>query len=219
MAQEDLKISDCPSLLAVNQTPATLSVGDEISINNGAVQLDSDKARMEKSFSRAQFGTTITITPTIHPPDDEDENPQGFVTLVTDITFDTTKPSDNERPAVTKRRIENEVRVADGETIILGGLRRKTGEEGSEKIPFFGEIPGIGKLFGSTKTSEATSEMFIFITPRIIDDPKSDLAKTKNLLLEKRAGDTEDFMKKLREAKHKEKQMLFENSLKLFFDK
>ncbi len=219
MAQEDMKIADCPSITAVNQTPATISVVDEISINNGAVHIDSDKeSRLEKSFTRAQFGTTITITPTIHPPDDE-EGAKGYVTLITDVSFDSTKPSSNERPSITKRKIENEVRVADGETIILGGLRRKTEEEGSEKIPFLGEIPGIGKLFGSTKISDATSEMFIFITPKIINDPKHDFEKIKNLLLEKRAGDTDEFINKLNEAKTKEKQTLFENSIKLFFDK
>ena len=56
---------------------------------------------------------------------------KGFVTLLTDVSFDTTKSVVNDRPSVTRRHIENEVRVADGETIILGVLKRKTGEEGS----------------------------------------------------------------------------------------
>jgi general secretion pathway protein D len=216
MAQDDLHIADCPSVLAINQTPATISVVDEISINSGAIQIDTSSGpKLEKSFTRAQFGTTIVLTPTIHLPDEENEN--GFVTLHTDISFDTTKSKENDKPAVTRRHIENEVRVADGETIILGGLRRKTAEEDSEKIPFLGEIPGIGKLFGATRQSNSTSEMFIFITPHIIKDPKIDLEKRKICCLQKRQGDIDDLTQKIEEAKTKEKQKLFEESMKLFF--
>jgi general secretion pathway protein D len=218
MAQDDMHIADCPSIIAVNQTPATISVVDEISINNGAVQIDTSSGpKLEKSFTRAQFGTTIVMTPIIHLPDEDSENSEGFVTLHTDVSFDTTKSKDNDKPAVTRRHIENEVRVADGQTIILGGLRRKTDEEGSEKIPFLGEIPGIGKLFGTTRHSSSTSEMFIFITPHIIKDPKVDLENQRKYFLQKRQGDTDDFVKKLEEAKTLEKQKLFEESLKLFF--
>ncbi|NGX63252.1 MAG: putative type II secretion system protein D [Candidatus Anoxychlamydiales bacterium] len=219
MAQDDMKIADCPSILAINQTPATISIVNEISINNGAVQVNSKSgSKFEKSFSRDQFGTTISMIPTIHLADTEDEDSKDFVTLQTDISFDTTKSSDNDRPNVTRRHIENEVRVADGETIILGGLRRKINEEGSEKIPFLGEIPGIGKLFGSTKLSNSTSEMFIFITPHIVKDPKKSLSEKRQNFLQKRSGDTDEFLEKLENAKKAEKKKLFENSLKLFFE-
>lgn len=220
MAQDDMRIADCPSVLAVNQTPATISVVDEISINNGAVQTDtSSGSKLEKSFTRAQFGTKIVMTPIIHLSDDDNETTDGYVTLHTDVSFDTTKSKDNDKPAVTRRHIENEVRVADGQTIILGGLRRKTGEEGSEKIPFLGEIPGIGKLFGTTRQANSSSEMFIFITPHIIKDPKVDLEKQRNISMQTRQGDIDEFVQKLEEAKTNEKQKLFNESFKLFFEK
>jgi general secretion pathway protein D len=215
LSQNNMKIQDAPSILAVNQTPATISVGDEISINNGATYQDSKK-HQSSSYSREKFGTTIVLTPTIHPPDD-DENAKGFVTIHSDISFDTSKSNRNDRPIITKRHIENEVRVSDGETIILGGLRRKMEENDSEKIPFLGDIPGFGKLFGTNSKSDTATEMFIFITPHIIDDPKEDLKKERQRLLEKRQGDSE-FAKILDEAKKEEKMKIFKNSIKLLFD-
>src|SRR3990172_5707305 len=217
MAQEEMKIADCPTILTVNQTPATISVVDEISLNNGVIQIDATNGgKLEKSFSRAQFGTTIVITPTIH---ENENNEEGFVTLHTDVSFDTTKSSsENDRPNVTRRKIENEVRVADGETIILGGLRRKTNEHGSEKIPFLGEIPGIGKLFGASKSNDTASEMFVFITPHIIKNQSKNLSEAKLDLLKRRPGDTDEFLNKLEFAKKNEKLRLFENSMKLIFD-
>jgi len=216
MAQDDMRIADCPSILAINQTPATISIVEEVSINNGALQIDTPSGpKIEKSFTRAQFGTTIVMTPIIHI--DENENNQAFVTLQTDVSFDTHQSKDNDKPNVTRRHIENEVRVADEETIILGGLRRKTSEEGSEKIPFLGEIPGICKLFGTTKKAFSSSEMFIFITPHIIKDPKINFEKQRKFDLQKRQGDTDEFMQKLNDAKLQERKRLFEQSLKLFF--
>nr|NGX56989.1 putative type II secretion system protein D [Candidatus Anoxychlamydiales bacterium] len=217
MAQNNMRIADAPSILAVNQTPATISVGDEISINNGAISNDSKK-NYNSSYSREKFGTTIVLTPTIHPPDDDETSSKGFVTIHSDISFDTTKSNSNDRPIITKRHIENEVRVSDGETIILGGLRRKMEEKESEKIPFLAELPGIGKLFGTNSTSDTSTEMFIFITPHIIDDPKEDLKKTRQFLLEKRQGDNEEFIKILDEARKEEKIKIFKNSMKLFFN-
>lgn len=222
MAQEDLRINANPSVLAINQTPATISIVEEISINNGAVQVDSHNGNsVEKSYTRAQYGTTLVMTPTIHLSDwDEDEEEQeGFITLNTNITFDTTETSPDGRPPVTRRHIENEVRVADGETIILGGLRRKSSEDKREKIPFLGDIPGIGKLFGTTSATDNNTEMFIFITPRIIRNPIEDLRRIRSTELQKRAGDIPEFLDCVEEARSLEKKKLFEDSIKMVFDK
>lgn len=219
MGQEDLQINASPSVLTTNQTPASISIVEEISINNGVVQVDAGTSGvvLEKSFSRAQYGTVLVLTPTIHMPEDLPETEKGFITLNTDITFDTAQLSEDSRPPVTRRHIVNEIRVADGETIILGGLRRKSQQDSHEKIPFLGDLPGFGKLFGYQRQSEANTEMFIFITPKIVQDPLYDLQIIRKKELEKRAGDIPAFLQRLEEAKRKEKQKIFEDSLNLIF--
>ncbi len=213
MAQEDLQINANPSVLAVNQTVATISVVEEISINNGAVQMDkTGGASLEKSFTRAQYGTKISLTPTIYLPEEGEEDHGGFVSLQTDIAFETTEASKEDRPPVTRRHIVNEVRIGDGETVILGGLRRKSEGASREKIPFLGDLPGLGKLFGLTKSSESHTEMFIFITPHIIRDPVEDLRRLRKLECQKRPGDIPEFLERLEEAKLKGQKKLFENS-------
>jgi general secretion pathway protein D len=221
MTQEDIHLNAAPSVITVNQTPASISIVEEISINNGAAPINTSSGQIafENSFSRAQYGITIVITPTIHSPDREDKNGEGkgFVTLQTNITFDTTKPSMNDRPLVDKRHIENEVRVVDGQTVILGGLRRKSSVDAEEKLPFFGELPGIGKLFGTTKLTDNNTEMIFFITPKIILDPQEELIQLRTEELKKRPGDVPEFLQKVIEARNKEKRKFFENSLKLLF--
>jgi general secretion pathway protein D len=218
MTQNDIRINANPSVVAVNQTPATISIVEELSINNGAIQLDTScGVTVEKSYTRAQYGITLVMTPTIHLP--TDKNSKGYVTLQTNVTFDTTQSSDDDRPPVTRRHVENEVRIADGETVILGGLRRLSSEDTRDKIPFLGDIPGVGKLFGTTTVTESTTEMFIFITPRIIQDPIGDLKKIRQETLEKRPGDIPEFLRTIEAAKKAERRKLFENSIKVFFDK
>jgi general secretion pathway protein D len=216
MTQEDIQLNAAPSVVTVNQTPATISIVEELSINNGAAPIDTNKGiAFEKSFTRSQYGITIILTPTIHTVE---ANEKGLVTLKTNISFDTTKPHPDDRPLVDRRHIENEVRVADGETIILGGLRRKSKQDNEEKIPFFGEIPGFGKLFGSTRLTSHDTEMFFFITPKIVYESKDELIQIRNEELKKRPGDIPEFLVKVDEARNKERKKYFKQSMQLFFN-
>lgn len=218
MAQDDVKITASPSLLTINQTPATISITDEISINNGAAPMDSNKGVIfEKSYSRAQYGITLVMTPTIHDPDMDDPDGKICVTLENNVTFDTIKSDQDSRPDVHKRHIENQVRIIDGQTVIIGGLKRKSSDDHNEKIPFLGEIPGIGKLFGTNTLVSETTEMFIFITPRVIKDPKEDLLRQREYALMQRPGDVPLFLEKLKVARKVEKSRMFEQSFNLFF--
>ena len=219
LAQEDVRINANPTVLAINQTPAIVSIVEEISIDNGAipVQLAAGGVTFERSFTRAQYGITINLTPTIHIAEDS-EGQSGFVTLETNLEFDTTHLTHNDRPPVNRRHIENQVCVADGETVILGGLRRKMEEDSREKIPFLGDLPGIGKLFGLTKMTDTNTEMFVFITPKIIRNPVDDLRRIRQSEYQLRAGDIPEFLERLDEAKNQQRKSLFENSMKMFFD-
>ncbi len=220
LAQEDLRINANPTILAINQTPAQISIVDEISINNGAVVTSGLSNVSEKSYTRTQYGTTILMLPTIHLPDPEENSDYpGFVTLHTDVTFDTPPICLDERPPVVRRHVTNDVQIADGETVILGGLRRKSEENRSEKIPFLGDLPGIGKLFGADKAIDTSTEMYIFITPHIIHDPIDDLRRIRQEEYRKRAGEIPEFLIRLDEAKQKERKALFSNSMKMLFDR
>ena len=209
LGQEDVQINASPSVTTMNQTPATIAIVEEVSIDSGS----NDKK--QRIYSRAQYGITIQITPTINMDDHSNEG--GFVTLETDITFDTPKKSPNDRPDVTRRHIKNQVRIGDGQTVIIGGLRRKNSQDNKESIPFLGEIPGIGKLFSHTAMHDDSTEMFIFITPKIIADPIQDAELVRKVECEKRPGDIPEFLHELVRAQETEKRRLFEGSLSVLF--
>lgn len=217
--QEDVQINANPSVITVNQTPSTISLVEEISINNGAVSCcDGVGAVIQQSYVRAQYGITLVLTPTVHLPDRPWQPGIGSVTLDSNITFDTTRPHPSDRPDVVRRHIANQVRVADGETVILGGLRRRVAETDTEQIPFLGEIPILGKLFSSTKMDDHETEMFIFITPHIVLDPKEELRRLRQQELCKRPGDLPEFLVCIEQAKAREQRRLFARSVQLLTD-
>lgn len=218
LTQDDVQINASPSVTTINQTPATIAIVEEISVNTGVVELDTTQAtRLKDAYARAQYGIIIKITPTIHAFDETllDPNSPNYITLDTDIVFDTVQPSVNNRPDVTRRNIKNQVRVADGETVILGGLRRLNINDGKEAIPFLGEIPGLGKLFSTTSQLDNSTEMFMFITPRIIQDDKEAYENLRCEELCRRPGDVPEFLECVAEGKDCARRRLFEGGLKM----
>ncbi|MCP5492259.1 MAG: type II secretion system protein GspD [Chlamydiales bacterium] len=219
MSQDDIRINATPTITTVNQTPAKLSIVEEISVNNGVAPVETNGVTVfEKSFSRNQYGLTLVITPTVHQPSIEDIDGKYFVTLDAKIAFDNPQESTRaDQPNVDRSTVENQVRVADGEMMIIGGLRRKTAEDAVDKMPFLGEIPGIGKLFGTSKMCDRLRELMVFIKPTVIIDPQEDVRRVRCEELKKRAGDIPEFLECLKEAQDKEKARAIRSSFDIMF--
>jgi len=73
-------------------------------------------------------------------------------------------------PAIDTKRIKTQVRVNNGETLVLGGIF--DGEENAtvDKVPLLGDVPLLGNLFKTTTKANSKTELIIFLTPRIIDE-------------------------------------------------
>lgn len=217
MNQEDIRIHSSPTVTTINQTPATIAIVEEISINNGAAAVNNTGGSVsyQDSYSRAQYGVTLVMTPTVHDPEPDDDENRNYITIDADVTFDTIKSDVAYKPDVNRRHVINQVRVLDGETIIMGGLKRKDSNDKSEKLPFIGEIPGLAKVFGASQMTDQMTDMYIFITPRVIKNSKADLEAIRQEELCRRPGDLPPFLECRKEARLKQKKKLFEQSLKL----
>lgn len=71
---------------------------------------------------------------------------------------------------IDTREVTTTVQVANGETVVLGGIYEQKQSETNEKVPFFGDLPYIGRLFRSKLESNSKNELLIFITPKILQD-------------------------------------------------
>jgi hypothetical protein len=75
-------------------------------------------------------------------------------------------------PTVDTRRADTVALIKDGQTIAIGGLRKRQTSKDISKVPLIGDIPLIGNLFRSSSESVEISELVVLITPRIIGDPQ-----------------------------------------------
>ncbi len=73
-------------------------------------------------------------------------------------------------PIIDTTELNTKVLVGDGRTIVLGGIFQQSTIKGVTKVPFFGDIPFVGRLFRQNIDSEEKQELLIFITPRILSD-------------------------------------------------
>ena len=102
-------------------------------------------------------------------------NADDSVTMYLEPTLDdqvgnVTGPNGEVIPIVTSQYVSTQVRVGDGETIVLGGLVRKDESTALKETPLLSKIPILGKLFQSNTTSKRNSELLVFVTPRIVRD-------------------------------------------------
>ncbi|MBU6429348.1 MAG: hypothetical protein KGR26_10080, partial [Cyanobacteria bacterium REEB65] len=119
-----------------------------------------------RAFSEVGFqdvGQELKITPRI--------DTKGFVTLDLQPTISADSGdvivNGNPVPVIDSRSIQTTMRVKDGESIVIGGLKRKDTTNSVEKMPILGDIPILGRLFQTTTQSEDDSEIIIVVTPHI----------------------------------------------------
>lgn len=76
----------------------------------------------------------------------------------------------SDTPSIEKKEINTLVAVDDGDTLVLGGVFKRNSSKTTEKTPFFGDLPMIGRLFRRDQASTQNEELLIFITPKIVKD-------------------------------------------------
>ncbi|MCW2268646.1 type IV pilus assembly protein PilQ [Pseudomonas sp. JUb96] len=76
----------------------------------------------------------------------------------------------NSVPPIKKNEVNAKVRINDGETIVIGGVYSTVQSKVVDKVPFFGDVPYVGRLFRRDAIQEKKSELLVFLTPRIMSD-------------------------------------------------
>jgi general secretion pathway protein D len=211
LTQENVIVNSAPTVTTLNQTPATIHIVEEISLSTGVVELDtSNNTSLKDAFTRAQYGITIEVTPIIHLASTDPFDQEGFdyVTMITNIYFDEEagNSADPSRPDIIRREVSNTVRVADGESLIIGGLRAKTKTDSRDGVPFICDIPGLGKLFSTNSEIDQTVETFFFITPKIVGACDQEASRLRRCVQCERPGEGPAYFKLISEAKEQQRQ-------------
>ena len=169
------KVLASPILMTVDNKEATIEATDMIYLFSGYQYAGNTySGSAVRNYEKRDIGLTVKVTPKI--------NPNGTVMLTIEETFETQGADqvvvDENGPTpyatVTTRKMSSDVSVENRQTIVMGGLTKKSSVESESGIPILKDIPWIGKwLFGSVTQKEGRSELLVFITPYVLDDAES----------------------------------------------
>ena len=158
-----------PSILARNNQPATITVGQQVPLIT-SVSYSGLNGTPINAVSYQNVGVILTVTPFI--------TADGLVEMivapqVSSIDTTTSIPISQgvNAPVIDIRSASTVAVTPDGQTVILGGLMQSSKAKNVTKIPLLGDIPMLGILFRRTVKSDAQTELMIFLTPHIIQAP------------------------------------------------
>jgi type II secretory pathway component GspD/PulD (secretin) len=154
-----------PKIATLDGKTAWILAGEKLPVSSR----DNDKGLV--SFTYVNTGIILAVTPRVGHDRSITLWIKPEVSNVSGWVGDPESSSSNAAPIINSREVMSEVRVADGETVIIGGLNRDDSIEYNSRVPLLGDIPLIGKAFRKKRTSKTTSELVIVITPRILDGP------------------------------------------------
>lgn len=158
----DVRILSRPVLLAQNNQEAKILVGSQRPFVQVFRSLPTESAVRDQVVQYKDIGTSLTILPTINADGYVDlQLAQEVSTATTEVQFGA--------PVISTRETSTHLLVRNGQTAMLGGLVDRTQEDSHSGVPFLAAIPLAGHLFGSALSSRATTELFLFLTPYIIE--------------------------------------------------
>lgn len=175
LAREGLAhIRSRPQVSTINGETASLSIGttqyylltDSVPLVSGDQIIVTESQR----FEQVEASVKLEITPWVG------ESGQVTTRIRPEFSTPVGAFTDGVPPTISSRILESTVRLADGETIILGGLIESTDRVVYSKVPVLGSIPLIGRLFSSRRTEMTESELVIYLTPHVFygDDRDAD---------------------------------------------
>jgi general secretion pathway protein D len=183
-AQEDIrktKVIAAPSVLATDNIPASINVGTEVPILIGtAVAPGVSQGGTNPLFntvSNRNAGVTLTITSRVQP--------SGIVTMVINQEVSQAiAPSASsaiQSPSFSRRNVQTQVTVQDGDTIAIGGIIQENDLNSTVGVPGLARVPILGSLFGSKSITKTRTELVIFLTPRVVYDTPEVTEATEEL--------------------------------------
>ncbi len=151
------EIISSPRLLTTNKRAAYIEQGTELPYLEA-----SSSGAASVAFKKAVL--SLTVTPQIT----HDKKLVLDLEVTQDRPGTTIKAGTGEAVAINTQRLDTQVLVNNGETIVLGGIYQHEMFESVDKVPLLGDIPGVGTLFRRDYETVGKRELLIFVTPRIM---------------------------------------------------
>lgn len=187
-----LEVLSRPSILARNNQEAIITVGQEVPFIDNVNFLQG--GQQVNTVVYRDIGIILRVTPFITQDGMVEMIVAPEISTISDETV--TISAGVEAPVFAKRAAETVVVTPHGKTVIIGGLMEKNKIESKRKVPILGDIPLLGWAFRRTVKEDTKTELLIFLTPYIVQDPreldKMTVSESKNSELVSKAFTEEE---------------------------
>ncbi|GAB6142898.1 type II secretion system secretin GspD [Desulfocicer niacini] len=160
----NVHILSTPQVLTTDNEEATLTIGKNVPYQTRSA---ADNATdTYSSYEYKDVGITLKITPQIS------KDRLVRLDVYQEVTkLDNVNEEGNDRPTTLKRQIDTTLIVEDGHTIVIGGLIDESLSRSEYSVPCLGGIPGLGYLFKTVSNGEDRTNLYVFLTPRVVKNP------------------------------------------------
>ncbi|MBQ9502698.1 MAG: hypothetical protein IJU70_11120 [Lentisphaeria bacterium] len=194
-----VKVLSSPQLLVSSHTKASINVGQDVPVISSGITSTSSNGSQQYNYRYVSTGVILTVTPQITSNDLISlEIKQELSQAVT------TTSSQIQSPTISQRTVETAMTIANGQTMVIGGLIQERKDDTLNSIPIINKIPILNRLAGNTDARVERSEVLVLVTGHIVNEhsPVEDMIKRyddaiKELsAFDKRMGDRPDAGKK-----------------------
>jgi general secretion pathway protein D len=161
---KDVHILSTPQILTTDNQESKIYIGKNVPFQTR--QETTSTTNLDySSYEYKDVGTTLKITPRIN------QERLVYLEIAQEVTKLEGTGTITDRPTTLKRTIETTVIVQDGNTVVIGGLIDDSTALTENKVPGLGDIPILGWMFKTRGREKEKSNLFVFITPRVIKTP------------------------------------------------
>ena len=192
----DTRVLSSPRVMALNNQTAMLKVVDErvyFTLEQETIEGDSagedDRVIVTSEVHTVPVGFIMSVTPQINRNGNVSLNVRPTITRITGFVVDpaglvlSDVEFENLVPEIHVNEIESLLEVADGQTVVMGGLMTDEVSKNRDEVPLLGRLPGIGNLFKYRDDSVRKSELVLFIRPTVVRGAGADSAAAARLSL------------------------------------
>ena len=160
-----INVLSMPRLMCTDNLESSLQVGQVIPQLKGSLTNATNTDSVTNSYEYKDVGLILTVTPHIRSGNlvalEIEQRIEDLMTTTNSVT-----------PITSKREVKTSVLVANGETVVIGGLIKEAEKELKNRVPLFSYIPLIGNLFKSQEKQREKVDLMIFLTPYILETPQ-----------------------------------------------
>jgi len=160
----NVKVLSNPSLVVLDNQPATLQVGDQVPFSTGTATVLTANNTVVNTIDYKNTGIILRVLPRANA------NGNVVLDIEQEISSVAAGSAGSLTPTIAQRRVKSSIAVASGQTVLLAGLISETDSKQRQGVPLLDSIPGVGDAFSHQTSSRARTELILFIRPTLMRD-------------------------------------------------